>query len=346
MNDYEQICKLSKELSTEQQQKVLQYIQQLQSDCQKNTDLPEDTQVSGKKAAPPCPYCGDEQVIRFGRKEGKQRYKCKACSKLFMATSRTIMEKSHSDEESWRIVIQDTLSGKVSLDETAEKIGVSHPTAFHMRHKVLMAIEKQQEEAPVVLQDISELDETYVLESQKGTKFSDDASRKPRKHGATALTRGVSEEQVCIMAGVQRNGGPAYATTMNRAHPSKEEIESAFKDHVGAGCVAFTDGLKGYKHLEGVIDCVVESVSVKDQKNRGTANLNNVNGFHSHIKERYRQYRGVATKYINRYNALFCATYRADEELSESVYAELSRTRPDSCPITCSDVHTKGLLEI
>ncbi|MEF2608790.1 MAG: hypothetical protein U0M88_04055, partial [Faecalicoccus sp.] len=33
--------------------------------------------------------------------------------------------------------------------------------------------------------------------------------------------------------------------------------------------------------------------------------LNNVNSFHSMIKEQYRFYRGVSSKYINRYNALF-----------------------------------------
>ena len=33
--------------------------------------------------------------------------------------------------------------------------------------------------------------------------------------------------------------------------------------------------------------------------------LNNVNSFHSQIQEQYRVYRGVSSKYINRYNALF-----------------------------------------
>ena len=35
-----------------------------------------------------------------------------------------------------------------------------------------------------------------------------------------------------------------------------------------------------------------------------------MNGFHSYIKSRYHFYRGVATKYLNRYNALFSAAYR------------------------------------
>lgn len=38
--------------------------------------------------------------------------------------------------------------------------------------------------------------------------------------------------------------------------------------------------------------------------------LNTVNGFHSFIKSCYNFCRGVATKYLNRYNALFFGAYR------------------------------------
>ena len=38
-------------------------------------------------------------------------------------------------------------------------------------------------------------------------------------------------------------------------------------------------------------------------------NLNTVNGYHSFIKKRYNFYKGVATKFLNRYNVLFGLTY-------------------------------------
>lgn len=352
MTNYERICEASKHLTVAQQRKVLQYIQDLQQTLPEEiggtmeNELMSETKNGSVSASSSCPHCNGENVIRYGRKHGKQRYQCKDCLKVFVPTSRTALENSHSDECAWRTVIADTLNGHVSIDETAEKIGVCHTTAFNMRHKVLMTIENHIDTDPVILRDISELDETYVLESYKGRKFDDDAPRKPRKHGAKASSRGISEEQICIMAGVQRNGGPAYATTMNRAHPSKDEIKAAFKDHVGDGCVAFTDGLKGYKHLEDIVDCVVESVSVEDQKNSKTANLNNVNGFHSHIKNRYNYYRGVSTKYINRYNALFSATYRPQDDLVDEIYELLTKPQDTSSPVTCRDVYTKGLVEI
>ncbi|NBH29171.1 hypothetical protein D3Z60_26610 [Lachnospiraceae bacterium] len=47
-----------------------------------------------------------------------------------------------------------------------------------------------------------------------------------------------------------------------------------------------------------------------------------MNGFHSFIKKRYDIYRGAASKYINRYNALFAATYRN----AESIIRQLTET--------------------
>ena len=145
------------------------------------------------------------------------------------------------------------------------------PLEFHLRRN------------PIVQQGISELDETYVLECFKGKKLDKNSSRKPRKYGAKASLRGLSSERICIMSGVQRNGGPAYATTINRGHSSNDKIKEAFNGYVGAGSVVFTDGLKGYKLLEDIIDCVIESIPVKEQKSKGTVCLNNVNSFHSHI---------------------------------------------------------------
>ena len=54
-------------------------------------------------------------------------------------------------------------------------------------------------------------------------------------------------------------------------------------------------------------------------------NLNMVNNLHSFIKKRYYDYRGVATKYLNRYNLVFRAAYRmrmSEDELAEKLFLE------------------------
>ena len=52
--------------------------------------------------------------------------------------------------------------------------------------------------------------------------------------------------------------------------------------------------------------------AAKDE--RKLYNINRGNNFHSFIKGRYRQYRGVATHYINRYDTLWAVAYRQPQE--------------------------------
>jgi hypothetical protein len=45
-----------------------------------------------------------------------------------------------------------------------------------------------------------------------------------------------------------------------------------------------------------------------------------VNGFHRYIKERLNAARGVATIYLNRYNALFAKIYAADKSVADDIF--------------------------
>ena len=262
---------------------------------------------------PDCPYCGSHTIIRFGHKCGKQRFFCKFCQKTFVPTTQTIMSNSHFPAESWREVINDTANGN-AIDYTAEKIGCSHQTVFNMRHKVLMSLQQLPESKEVCLGDVSEFDETFVLDCYKGKELDSSISRKPRRHGAKAQKRGISNEYVCICTGIQRKG-EAIAATVNRAKPSAKELIEIFEGHIADGTLALCDGLRSYRAFPGIADCTVKDCNSQDRENSSFYNLNTVNGFHSFIKQRYVFYRGVASKYINRYNALFATTYRNTENI-------------------------------
>lgn len=252
------------------------------------------------------------------------------------------MANSHQPREIWEAVIEDTLSGD-AIDFTAKRFGLTHDLVFRMRHKFLLALAALQEEQCPCLQDVSEMDETYVLESYKGKELPDSVCRTPRKHGAKAQKRGISNEYICICTGVQRKGC-AIAGTVNRAKPSSQELQEIFSGHVCEGTLVLCDGLKSYKALEVTAGCIVKDVT----KETGTSfyNLNTVNAFHSFIKKRYEFYRGVATKYLNRYNTLFGAAYKCTAEKIQQIMASLlTVSGTKRCP-SCQDVKTAGLLLI
>lgn len=288
-----------------------------------------------------CPYCSSNHVIRYGKKHGKQRFLCKDCRHTFVTTTHTVMSKSHYGKDIWNEMFLDTIAGH-SLSFSEKRLGISHQAAFNMRHKILIAIQDVLLYEPVTLGDVCELDETYVLDSYKGGTIPPAYGRNPRKHGAKAQKRGISNEYICICTGIQRKG-EAVVKTANRAKPSGEELLSVFNGHIENGTLLLTDGLRGYNVLENLADCTVKNV---ENESSSFYHLNSVNSLHSYIKERYKYYRGVATKYINRYGALFSIAYRKTEEIIEKLKTYLFNVGTTSYARTISDVRGLRLLEI
>jgi len=288
-----------------------------------------------RSALLPCPHCASSSVNRFGVKRGKPRFRCKVCGKTFVTTTNTVMYYSHQSADSWIAAANDTVTG-IPLFKTAEYLEVSEYTAFRMRHKMLMALE-QREPSSVVLQGDCELDETYVLESHKGKKIPG-YWRSPRKHGAVAQRPGLSSEQVCIMTGIER-GGPAYANTQNVASPSKDEIIAAFCEHIAEGSHVICDGASGYDVLFDELKC--------DVTHTHPHGINKVNGFHSFIKRRYNNgYRGLATKYLNRYNSLFGLVYGRVQQATATMRKLVFNNQGDANFFKVSSIKTANLLMV
>ncbi len=97
--------------------------------------------------------------------------------------------------------------------------------------------------------------------------------------------------------------------------------------------------------------CIATGCTVKDchkleEEEKSFFNLNTVNGFHSFIKKRYDFYQGVATKYLNRYNALFAASYRNAEALVKQLCQALLNAGSTDYYHSNRDVREKRLLVI
>ena len=253
-----------------------------------------------------CPHCNSQKIVRNGHKHRKQAYLCRDCNKSFVTTTQSAIQKSHSSSTVWKQVIRDTING-VAIAETAETLELHHETVFNMRHKILYCIEQSLIATPTELTGVCEADETYVLESVKGRTIPEDYHRKPRKHGAVASKRGISSEYVCVCTSVTGKG-ENVAVAVNRATPSSQEILEVFGERVSEGTVVLCDGNQSYGILED--KCTVAT----------TKRINRVNGFHSFIKERLDAARGVATIYLNRYNALFSKIYAADNSVVDDIF--------------------------
>lgn len=293
---------------------------------------------------PDCPYCGSPNIIRYGHKCNKQRFLCKSCDRTFVPTTNTIMSHSHFPADVWKEVIADTIHGN-AIDYSAIRLGLYHQSVFDMRHKILLALQELPDIKNTLLGGVSELDETFVLDCHKGKKLDATVDRKARTHGAKAQKRGISNEYVCICAGIQRDGC-AYAGTVNRAKPDAGELKQLFGGHIADGTLILCDGLRSYNALSSIAECTIKDCACFVEEEKCFFHLNTVNGFHSFIKQRYNFYRGVATKYLNRYNALFASAYRNAETLIGLLKATLLIVSRIGHYHSNRDVREMGLLAI
>lgn len=271
---------------------VKQITAQVQEYLQLNHDLQDTTPHV-------CPFCKQHgPFIKKGFSGRKQRYQCKSCGKKFTYDALQLTYWSRQTPDKWATLIEDTISLQ-PLTKVEEDLDVSHSTAQNMRHKLLSFMSENMGNMPA-LEGIIEADETYVLESQKGTPVS---NRKPRGHSASAQSRGISSEQLCVCTATDRNAHVS-AKCVNTARPTSDDILSAIGDKVGTDCVLLCDGNTAYNKLVDEKHCTKIEL-VGHQSYNKVYHLNTVNGLHSQLQEMLRTYRGVASKYLNRYVAMF-----------------------------------------
>ena len=106
-----------------------------------------------------CPHCGSKEPHYFLKT--RHIWKCKSCSKQFSVKIGTIFEDSALGLDKWLIAIWLIANAKngVSSYEVSRALGVTQKSAWHMMHRIRLAMQtgsfkKQSGEV--------EVDETYI----------------------------------------------------------------------------------------------------------------------------------------------------------------------------------------
>jgi len=293
-----------------------------------------------------CHHCGVvDDFVKYGIKNNKQRYKCKSCNKIFTEHTGTAFNYTHSTKSEWNEVILDTLDG-VSLRKTAKRLDISVNRVFSMRHLILNSIETYTENSSNTLDGEIEIDDTYLLESVKGMKIGENYHRKPRKHGAVASKRGISNEYVSVNVAVSRDGN-SYSKSVNTSRPTISNVRDVFESKINKNSSVFCDGDKSFVNVFNDIASNVQIVDNKKQNN--IEHINNVNGFHSQLKNRINNiYHGVATKYLNKYCALLSFVYKRNDKINEIVdfVFDLLSLNSDAYRVKINDLQNHNILDL
>jgi transposase-like protein len=246
-----------------------------------------------------CPKCGavHPRLIKGGMSHsGKQMYRCKECDKRFTYDNGHLTWYSHQPYDKWSMFIKSTLEHGSLLTNSA-LIDVSPSTAFRMRHKFLSFLSLITEEKTI--DKAVEIDEKVFMESHKGYRLS---NVKGRKRQMPAAGGAYSHQFVSLICGADRENG-SYIQAYSMGHPTIKDA-TLFGKHISDNIFAWTDGQNCYTKMLCDKRCPFKILT--DHKEYDSENhLNTVNSLHSRMAEWYRNYRGVATVYINRYAALF-----------------------------------------
>lgn len=253
-----------------------------------------------------CPVCGEEhpKLIKkgfVGKDHKKQRFLHVSpnCNHKFVYDSKTITSWMKIGKDEFLEICMDTLN-LVSIKTTAARLNRSINCVFENRHKFLCLLEEILKKEKTVVDGTVEIDGTYILESQKGSK---EITRKARYRGGRSNFRGISHELTCIVTTTDRNQHEIFRA-VSQGRPTTDIITKEFGSRIGKQSVLYTDGIQVYNEIARINKCEIKYLEGYESYNK-VEHLNTVNSIHSMIDETIEKYRGIATKYMNRYASLF-----------------------------------------
>lgn len=242
-----------------------------------------------------CPHCSSPETYRNGKSKGKQRYVCRACCRSFGDFTNTPISRTRYPEL-WMKHFRLLING-ASLKKVSEELGIHISTAFYWRHKALNGLRHLP---PDQLSGVTEVDEAYFLESRKGMKGI--VHREPRKRGGAASKRGISNEQVCVLVGRDRDKN-TQARVVGWGQMSNKRAEITLSECAGGVTALCTDSASAYRNFakNHEIPHYAMNTSKRVRTIKGIYHIQNVNSYHSRLRKWMERFNGVSTKHMNNY---------------------------------------------
>lgn len=242
----------------------------------------------------PCPHCSHPKSHRCGQASGLQRFRCLGCWRTYNALTGTPLARLRK-KECWLPYLQCVLESRTVRD-AARIVGVYRTTSFRWRHRFVPGAMRDR---PARLAAIVEADETFRLESQKGSRR---LNRKPRKRGGAAKRRGVNKEHDCLLVARDRTGQTLDFHT-GRGSVTAEQPHMCLGPVLPADVLLISDAAASYRRFAHEAGITHEAVNGKaGERARGAIHIQNVNAWHSRFKGWLVRFRGVASRYLINYS--------------------------------------------
>jgi len=241
-----------------------------------------------------CPRCGGARAHRCGQASDLQRWRCLACGRSYNALTGTSLAHLRHKEH-WLAYLQCLLESR-TVRASAEAVQVHRTTSFRWRHRMVAGFIRER---PAQLAGMVEADETYLLESQKGSRT---LTRPARRRGGVASHRGIGRDHDCLLVACQRQGG-TRDFHCGRGPVTHRQLEGCLTPVLAPGSLLISDSAAAYRAFARENGISHEAVNLRaGVRARGAIHLNHVNGWHSRFKRWLARFHGVASRYLIHYS--------------------------------------------
>lgn len=274
-----------------------------------------------------CPHCNYAHAVRKGRApDGSQRWLCHGCRRTFGSRTMGLIAASKLDASTWMMFAACMADG-LDLRTTALRVGVCLKTAWFMRHRVCEAMASRL--SGMRPGGRIQIDGTYLPENISGNhaKGSFEMPRKARRRGREGVGRGISNDLVCIMTGVNEMGD-CFCELSCRGRETVDDVKAALSGRVGPGSAVESDLHSSYPRAVAALGA--SSHAVFDPKDRSGGDINMVNSLHSRLGSFLERFNGVATRRLQHYLDWFCWTEqfrKTDGDVREILYTHETEGR-------------------
>lgn len=240
-----------------------------------------------------CPSCRSVRYHLHGCAHGLQRFRCVACGKTFNSLTGTPLSRLRHKPRWLRY--SDCLLQSMTVRAAAARVGVHKNTTFRWRHRFLIL---PKTDRPLRLGGITEADEMYLLESEKGAR---NLQRPARKRGGAAGKRGISDEQVCILVARDRSGKTLDFVT-GKGPVTKKQLRRCLPQVMDKDAMLVTDSNAAYRYFAREAGITHQAVNLRaGVRVKGALHVQNVNAYHSRFRGWLHHFHGVATHYLPNY---------------------------------------------
>ena len=249
-----------------------------------------------------CPHCGSDSVTYM---EKSKLYNCrtKHAKQKFSLKVGTIFEDSAISLEKWlpAFWLASNCKNGISSYELARSIGVTQKSAWHMNHRIRLAMKDEPKQTmgsnwgnPI------EVDETFI------------GGKAKNKHLAQ---RKQKERKTVVMGMLNRQTREIRAKVIPNV--SREVLQAEILKNIGFNAHVFTDGWSGYDKLSEYKNFTHKTVNHVNEYVNGRVHTQGIENFWSLLK------RGLTGTYVA------VEPFHLDRYVDEQVFRYNTRTKKD-----------------